>query len=97
MRDFLWLIPTLPFLGALTLITVGTRLSKQVAAIVGTGSIGIAALVTMLIGIDFISSPIPFRQVLWNWMDVGGLNTAFALHLDALSMVFIFVIRHELC
>ena len=32
MRDFLWLIPTLPFLGALTLITVGTRLSKQVAA-----------------------------------------------------------------
>ena len=92
MRDFLWLIPTLPFLGALTLITVGTRLSKQVAAIVGTGSIGIAALVTMLIGIDFISSPIPFRQVLWNWMDVGGLNTAFALHLDALSMVFIFVI-----
>jgi NADH-quinone oxidoreductase subunit L len=93
MKELLWTIPALPFLGALLLIVFGRNFSRQLSAVVGAGSIGLSALITILIGVDFMSSGSkPFRQLLWNWIDVAGLNTSFAFHLDALSLVFIFVI-----
>jgi NADH-quinone oxidoreductase subunit L len=93
MKELLWLIPALPFAGALVLILAGTRMSRAGVSAVGVGSVGVAALVTLLVGFDFLSSPAaPFRQVLWSWMDVANLQTSFALYLDTLSLVFIFVI-----
>ncbi len=60
---------------------------------IGAGSIGLSALITIFIGLNFISSSTDsFHQVLWKWIDVAGLNPSFAFHLDALSLVFIFVI-----
>lgn len=91
--EILWLIPTLPFLGALILIVFSSRLSKSVSAVIGSGSIGLGALLTILVGYDFLSSGLPsYRYVAWNWFEVDALSTAFAFHLDALSLVFIFVI-----
>ena len=93
MKELLWLIPTLPLLGAFILIVTSGRLSKTVSAIIGCGSIGIAALITIIIGFDFLSdSSQVFRQVLWTWMSVDSFHPAIAFHLDALSMAFIFVI-----
>ena len=40
----------------------------------------------------FLLQRIHSDQVLWKWIDVAGLNPSFAFHLDALSLVFIFVI-----
>lgn len=93
MKDLLWTIPALPFLGALVLIIFGTKLSRLLVSIVGAGSVGLSALVTILIGVDFISSSTnSFQQILWNWINVAGFSPSFAFHLDALSLVFIFVI-----
>lgn len=93
MKELLWTVPALPFLGAFILILFGTKISRTLAAIVGAGSVGLSALVTILVGIDFTSSHAnSFDQVLWNWIDVAGFKPAFAFHLDALSLVFLFVI-----
>jgi NADH-quinone oxidoreductase subunit L len=93
MINLLWLIPTLPFLGALILVLMGSRLSRPVAAFIGCGSVGTAALITLLVGSDFLSSSVDsYRYVAWNWFAVADLSTAFAFHLDALSLTFIFVI-----
>ncbi len=95
MLELLWLIPALPFVSFLVLALVGSRLSKQLAATLGVGSIGISALLTIIIGIQFINNPPAghsFAQVLWTWMDVAGFSPSIAFHLDALSLVFIFVI-----
>lgn len=93
MMNLLWLIPALPFLGALILVTMGSRLPRTAAAVVGCGSIGLAALITILVGIDFLSSSVgSYRHVAWEWFSVAGLSTAFAFHLDALTLVFLFVI-----
>ncbi|MBL7872539.1 MAG: NADH-quinone oxidoreductase subunit L [Cyclobacteriaceae bacterium] len=94
MNDLLWLIPALPFLGSIILILAGTRLSKKSVPLIGVGSVGVSALITLLIGYDFISSDTPpvIKQVLWNWIDVAGFSPSIALHLDSLSLVFIFVI-----
>ena len=72
---------------------MGTRLSRTIVSIIGAGTVGVAALVTILIGFEFLSSSTPsYTQVVWNWVNVGGLNLPFAFHLDALSLVFLFVI-----
>ncbi|HEY8938358.1 MAG TPA: NADH-quinone oxidoreductase subunit L [Cyclobacteriaceae bacterium] len=94
MKELLWLIPILPFAGALILIVVGTKLSNSKVAVVGAGSVGLSALITILIGIDSLSSSSykGFDQVLWTWIDVESFKPAIAFHLDALSLIFIFVI-----
>ena len=91
--NLIWLIPTLPFLGALVLIVFNSRLSKGMSAAIGSGMIGVAAMITLLAGYDFLSSGLAsYRHVAWEWMDVDTLSIAFAFHLDALSLVFLFVI-----
>src|SRR5688500_9306467 len=93
MADLLWIIPALPFLGALLLIIFGRKFSRSMTSAVGVGSVGLSALLVMLIGFSFMStSAESYRQVLWQWIDVEGFSPAFAFHLDALSLVFIFVI-----
>lgn len=94
MKELLWFIPALPFAGALTLVLAGSRLPRALAGWIGAGSIGLSALVTILVGLDFLGYPpgTSYQQLLWTWMSVGEFTTNFALHLDALSLVFIFVI-----
>lgn len=93
MIDLLWLVPALPFLGALILIIFGRSIPRAAVPWIGSGSVGLASIVTILIGFNFLSSgEKSVSQVLWTWMDVGGFNPQMSLYLDALSLVFIFVI-----
>jgi len=95
MLGLLWLIPALPAAGFVALVLGGRRLSRRVAAMVGAGSVGLAALVTLLVAASFIASPPPgdaYRQVLWTWFDVAGLKPQIAFYLDAMSLIFILVI-----
>jgi NADH-quinone oxidoreductase subunit L len=92
MKELLWLIPALPLAGALILILAGDKLSRAKAGAIGCGSVALSAVITLLIGFEFLSSPQPYDQLLWSWMAVEGFHTEFAFDLDALSMVFLFVI-----
>ncbi|MBD3225759.1 MAG: NADH-quinone oxidoreductase subunit L [Caldithrix sp.] len=95
MLELLWLIPALPFAGFLILALFGSRLSRQSAAVIGVGSVGLSAILTLGIAIRFISSPPAdhaFSQMLWQWISVDAFQPAITLYLDALSLVFIFVI-----
>src|SRR5688572_31518569 len=93
MIEFVWLVPALPFLGALILILIGTRISRSIVSLIGAGSVGLSAVIVILIGVDFISSSTnSFHQILWKWIDVAGFKPSFAFYLDELSMVFLFVI-----
>jgi NADH-quinone oxidoreductase subunit L len=93
MNEMLWLIPALPLTGALILILTGGNLPRGIAATVGAGSVGLAAIMTIVIGLDFISTgEKSYHQVLWTWMKVDGFAPGIAFYLDSLSTVFIFVI-----
>lgn len=95
MLDILWLVVALPFLGFLLLVTFGSRLSKSLIAIIGAGSVGLSALLTIIIGIQFISSSDQlnsYNQLIWTWLSVSGFNPGISFYLDPLSLVFIFVI-----
>ncbi|NDK57479.1 NADH-quinone oxidoreductase subunit L [Pontibacter fetidus] len=93
MENLLWLIPALPFLGALLLILFGTRLSRALVAILGVGSVAVSAFITILLGIEFLSNrPEFYHQEVWQWFNVAGFSPSIAFHVDALSIVFVFVI-----
>jgi NADH-quinone oxidoreductase subunit L len=91
----LWLIPTLPSLSAALLIVFGSQLSRRRVAAVGVGSIGLSALITILVASSFWTAPPQgnaYAQVLWTWIDVAGFQPQIGLYLDALSLVMILVV-----
>jgi NADH-quinone oxidoreductase subunit L len=95
MYELLWIIPALPFAGFLVLALGGRRLSRRLQSAVGVGSIGLAAALTIIIGIRFLTSPPvgdAFSLHLWTWWDVGGMRPGITLYLDPLSLVFMFVV-----
>ncbi|KAA3436379.1 NADH-quinone oxidoreductase subunit L [Rufibacter hautae] len=95
MENLLWVIPALPFAGALLLILLGGRLPRTVVSLIGVGSVGLSAVLTLLLGFQFLSDAPAggvYRQEVWQWFNVAGFNPSIAFHLDALSLVFIFVI-----
>jgi NADH-quinone oxidoreductase subunit L len=93
--SLLWLVPALPFASALVLVLCGSRLSRRMAATAGVGSIGLAALITMLVAVSFFSAPpsgSSYTQVLWTWINVAGFEAQIGLYLDALSLVMVLVV-----
>jgi NADH-quinone oxidoreductase subunit L len=93
MLSFLWLVPTLPLLGFVTLVATRGQMPKSWTTLVGTGSVGLAALITALIAFEFLNSDAQhFQQTLWVWMEAGNFKPGFSLYLDGLSLSMLFVI-----
>ncbi len=95
MNDFIFLIPALPLAGALVLALMGRRLSKRTIAFIGAGSVGISALLAVVMAIEFMSNPpegASFTQTLWTWMQFGNYTQAISFSLDPLSLVMILIV-----
>ena len=95
MFQLLWLVPAVPFASAALLALFGSRLPRKMAAILGVSSIGIAAVLTLLIAAVFISSPPAgnaYVQHLWTWMNVGGFQPEIALYLDSVALLMLLVV-----
>jgi NADH-quinone oxidoreductase subunit L len=93
MLQFLWLVPTLPLLGFLALVLTEGKLPNKTVQLIGVGSVFGSALLSALIGIDFLGSPTSaYIQTLWTWMEVGPFKPQISLYLDHLSLIMLFVI-----
>ncbi len=95
MLNLLYLIPAFPLAGFVVLALLGKRMPKNLVALIGAGSVGLSALLALLIAISFVSAPPKdhvFIQTLGTWFDVGDLNIAFSLSLDSLSLLMTLVI-----
>ena len=91
--DSLWLVPALPLAGFLVLFVTQGRLPDRVVALVGAGSVGLAALVALGVGWQFVQSgEASFALPLWTWMAVGDFTPSVTLYLDSLSLVMTGVI-----
>jgi NADH-quinone oxidoreductase subunit L len=93
--DLLPLVFLSPIAGFLILAFARGRLKEGPAAVVGVGSIGVSALTTLVLGVQFLQQPPPDHahvQLLWTWMSVDGFAPQFALRLDALSLTMLGVI-----
>jgi NADH-quinone oxidoreductase subunit L len=95
MHELLWLIPTLPLAGSVILMLGSGRLSARSVAVIGAGSVGLAAIIAFTIAAGFLLNPPAdgaYRQDLWRWLDVAGFAPEIGLRLDPLSLVMMLVI-----
>jgi len=95
MFEFIWLIPALPFTGFVILALAGSGLSRRGVSIIGAGSVGLSAVLSILTGVNYIFRQPPggaYTQPLWNWLAVGGFAPVISLYLDALSVVMVVVV-----
>ena len=89
------LIPAIPFLSFLILALFGHKMSRKMAGIIGAGSIGIIAILTFIIAIVFFKTLPEVKSYsvnIWEWISAGNLKVNISFSLDALSLVFCFVI-----
>lgn len=93
--SLLYLTFLFPLLGWLLLAFSLGRLGERTSALIGVGSIGLSALTTLWVGIDFLNT-MPeggvYTQTLWQWMTVGEFQPAFRLSLDGLSLTMLGVV-----
>jgi len=95
MSTIIALIPAIPFLSFLVLALLGHRMSRKVSGMIGAGSIGIIAILTFIIAIGFFKSLPEIKSYsvnIWEWINAGNLKVDISFTLDALSLVFCFVI-----
>jgi NADH-quinone oxidoreductase subunit L len=95
MSTLIALIPSIPFLSFLILALSGNKLSRKTAGYIGAGSIGIIAVLTLITGFSFLKSLPEVKSYsvnLWQWISAGNLKVDISFSLDALSLVFCFVI-----
>lgn len=89
----LWLVPALPLFGFAILFLTEGRLPKTVVAVIGAGSVGLAALFALLVGSSVVGDgDWNYTEVLWTWMAVGSFDPSITLYLDGLSLVMTGVI-----
>jgi NADH-quinone oxidoreductase subunit L len=95
MFSLLFLVFLAPLLGFVLLAFGGNRVSESAAATIGVGTIGLSALTTLGVAIQFFVHPPAggvFTQPLWQWLQVGGFAPRFALRLDGLSLTMMGVV-----
>ena len=93
--NLLWLLPALPLFGFLVLAIFGSKFSKRVIAFIGVGTVGISALIAIIIGISYLTHTPPgnsYSQTLWTWFNVAGFSPSISFYLDPLSLIFCFVV-----
>jgi NADH-quinone oxidoreductase subunit L len=89
----IWLIPVLPFTGALILLLCWKQVSRAAVSVIGCGSVGLAALVTFMAAAQLSAAGgAGILQHMWTWIGLEGFNIGVDFRLDALSLVFVGVI-----
>jgi NADH-quinone oxidoreductase subunit L len=84
-----------PLLGWLLLAFSRGRFSENASAVIGVGSIGLAAASAVCVIARFLTEvPVggSYSLTLWHWMSVEGLAPSFTLHLDGLSATMLGVV-----
>ena len=95
MFSLLWLVPTIPLASFVLLVILGAQFPKKVTAVFGVGSVGVSAVLTILLALNFWTAPPAnhaYNQVLWTWISVGNFSPAIGFHLDALSLLMMLVV-----
>ena len=92
MAAMIGLVPLIPLLSSIVLMLTYAVLPRLLIGVLGVGSVAAAAILTLLIGMDFLADPQPFQLVLWTWMQVGNFSPGVSFYFDGLTLVMMSVI-----
>ncbi len=92
MLHLLPFIPALPLLGFAILFVTAGLLPKRWITAIGVGSVGISALLALIVMSAFLGAPQPYTKVVWTWIAVSGFTPHIGFYLDALSGLMMLVV-----
>jgi NADH-quinone oxidoreductase subunit L len=92
MLNLLPLIPAFPLLGFAILFVTAGLLPKRWITAIGVGSVGISALLALIVMFAFLGAPQPYTKVVWTWIAVSGFTAHIGFYLDALSGLMMLVV-----
>ncbi len=93
MSPYIWLLPFFPFLGFIILALFGNKFSKKVISAIGIGSVGLSAVLAIIISRLFFQNPAThIEHTLWQWIQIGNFSPSLSFSIDSLTIVFILVI-----
>ncbi|MFZ0886366.1 MAG: NADH-quinone oxidoreductase subunit L [Candidatus Acidiferrales bacterium] len=93
--DHLWIILALPLLGAAINGLLGKNFSKPVVNSVGIGSVALSFLCVAELVREFVqlsAAQIPWVKNYFTWITSGQFKVDFALQVDQLTIVMLFVV-----
>ncbi|MDY0293201.1 MAG: NADH-quinone oxidoreductase subunit M [Candidatus Methanomethylophilaceae archaeon] len=83
----LTILLVLPFIGAIATLFMGGERAKSAKYVAGAFA-GITALLSLLL---FFANDLSFYDECYGWIDTAGLKMSFALGVDGLSMLMVFL------
>jgi NADH-quinone oxidoreductase subunit L len=90
--DWVWLVPALPFTGAVVLLLFGKRIGEPRAGWIASALMGLSFAWSVVMFFALHSLPPEARanvSTLFSWVPAGGLQVDFAFLADPLSVAFI--------
>ncbi len=91
----LWLIPLLPFAGALINGLFGRRLPNRAVTAVALAASGASFVWSLRVAVAFAElrpEQIPYSETVAAWLQAGAFRANFGFYLDQLSLVMILVV-----
>jgi NADH-quinone oxidoreductase subunit L len=88
--DLIWLIPTIPLLGFVTLVVLGRRFGDPGAGVFATAAVGASFLVVVKVFFDLLALPEEervFTQTLFTWIPSGSFEVSIGFLADPLSIL----------
>jgi len=96
MIDLIYLTVALPLAGFLFIGLFGSKIkSEKIISIIGSGTVGIAFLISVLAFFETLTLPVNERTnvvELFTWISVAGLQIKFAYLVDQLSLIMALVV-----
>jgi NADH-quinone oxidoreductase subunit L len=92
MLSLLPLIPAFPLLGFAILFVTAGLLPKRWITMIGVGSVGISALLALIVMAAFLGAPKPYTEIVWTWIAVSDFTPHIGFYLDALSGLMMLVV-----
>jgi len=86
-----WLIPVIPLLGFVLVLSLNRRLGHQ-ASLVAIAASGISFLLSLAVAAQVLADPATYLRPLPTWIAVGGLEVGFDLFIDQLTVVMLLVV-----
>src|SRR5437870_6177295 len=93
--DHLWIIPSLPLLGAALNGLFGARWPKRWVDVVGVGTTGLAFAATLELIREFAhlrADQVPWSKSYLTWIGAGNFRAGFDLQVDQLTIVMLLVV-----
>ncbi|MEK7448378.1 MAG: NADH-quinone oxidoreductase subunit L [Planctomycetota bacterium] len=95
MKNYLWLIPLLPAIGATINLLVGRFLGKRLVGLLACGTILGSFILSVGTFFELIKLPAADRiihQAVYSWLSLGNLKAEVAFLVDPLSIIMLLVV-----